>query len=57
MKVIGILLIVLCVVGLIMGLNMFGDIGIACIVGGLSAGLSGIGFIMADKKLRNYTGR
>ena len=44
-KVIGILLIVLGVPGIIMGLMMFGDIGIACLVGAISALLSGIGFL------------
>lgn len=32
MKVIGILLIVLGVIGILMGFMMFGDIGIACIL-------------------------
>ncbi len=50
-KVIAILLIVLGVVGIIMGLMMFGDIGIACIVGALSALLSGIGFLTVSKRL------
>lgn len=53
MRVIGILLVVLGVVGLIMGMMMFGDIGIACIVGGLSALLSGVGFNLAAGKLKN----
>lgn len=51
MKVIGILLIILGVIGILMGLMMFGDIGIACIVGAISALLSGIGFIIANKKI------
>lgn len=34
MKIIGILLLILGVIGLLMGMMMFGDIGIACIVGG-----------------------
>ncbi len=51
MKVIGILLLVVGVVGIIMGMMMFGDIGIACIVGALAAGLSGIGFLKVAKKL------
>ncbi len=53
MKAIGIILIILGVAGIALGLMMFGDIGIACIVGALSALLSGIGFIIAAKKLRN----
>lgn len=44
MKVIGILLIILGIIGIVMGGMMFGDIGIACIVGAMSALLSGIGF-------------
>ena len=51
MKVVGILLIILGVIGIVMGLMMFGDIGVACIVGALAALLSGIGFIMASKKV------
>ncbi|MCR5508008.1 MAG: hypothetical protein K6F34_04900 [Lachnospiraceae bacterium] len=51
MKVIGILLVVLGALGIVMGCMMFGDIGIACIVGALSALLSGIGFIMASRRL------
>ncbi|MEE8817229.1 MAG: hypothetical protein SOH60_12265 [Lachnospiraceae bacterium] len=51
MKIIGILLLVLGIIGLVMGMMMFGDIGIACIVGALSAILSGIGFLQVSKKL------
>ena len=51
MKIIGIIEIVLCVLGILMGLMMFGDIGIACIVGALAALLSGIGFIITSKKI------
>lgn len=51
MKVIGILLIIVGVIGILMGLMMFGDIGIACIVGALAALLSGIGFLIADKRI------
>jgi hypothetical protein len=53
MKAIGILLILLGIIGILMGLMMFGDIGIACIVGALSALLSGIGFLSVAKKLRD----
>ena len=48
-KAIGILLIVLGVLGIIMGLMMFGDIGIARMVGTISALLSGIGFLSLQK--------
>ena len=51
MKAIGILLIILGVIGILMGFMMFGDIGIACFVGALSALLSGIGFIKVSKKM------
>lgn len=51
MKAIGIILIILGVIGILLGLMMFGDIGIACIVGALSALLSGIGFLIANKRL------
>jgi len=52
MKAIGIILIVIGAVGIIMGINMIGDIGIAAIVGALAALVSGIGFILADKKMK-----
>lgn len=50
MKAIGILLIILGAVGIIMGLMMFGDIGIACIIGAVAALLSGIGFLLVPKR-------
>ncbi|WP_175412967.1 hypothetical protein [Clostridium sp. AWRP] len=53
MKAIGIILIVIGVIGIIMGINMFGDIGIAAIVGALAALVSGIGFILSDKKMNS----
>lgn len=51
MKVIGIILIVLGALGIFMGLMMFGDIGLACLVGALTAVLSGIGFLLASRRL------
>ena len=51
MKAIGIILIVLGVLGIVMGLMMFGDIGLACLVGALTAVLSGIGFLLASKRV------
>lgn len=51
MKVIGILEIILGIIGILMGFMMFGDIGIACIVGALAAFLSGIGFLIAAKRV------
>jgi len=53
MKLIGILLIILGVVGILLGLMMIGDIGIACFVGALAALLSGIGFLKVSKALSN----
>lgn len=44
-KAIGILLIILGILGVLCGSMMFGDIGIACIIGALGALLSGIGFV------------
>ncbi len=55
MKVIGILLIVLGLLGILMGMMMFGDIGIACFVGAGAALLSGIGFMMVNGKLSRST--
>ena len=48
-KVIGVLLIIVGILGILMGLMMFGDIGIACIVGALSALLSGMGFVSISR--------
>lgn len=53
MKVIAIILIVLGIIGIAMGFMMFGDIGVACIVGALAALFSGVGFLMVNKKLKN----
>ena len=55
MRLIGILLIVLGIIGILMGMLMFGDIGIACIVGALAALLSGIGFLMAAGKFKKLS--
>ncbi len=52
MFVIGILLIIWGVIGIAMGMMMFGDIGIACIVGAVTAILCGIGFIIANKRIK-----
>ena len=42
MKIIGILLIWVGLLGILMGCMMFGDIGLACLVGAITALLSGI---------------
>lgn len=52
MRKIGILLILWGVLGVFMGSIMFGDIGIACIVGAVTAILCGIGFLQADKQVK-----
>lgn len=51
MKAIGIILIVLGGLGIILGLMMFGDIGLACLVGALAALLSGIGFLLVARRV------
>ncbi len=52
MIVIGILLIVLGFLGFIMGSMMFGDIGVSAMIGALTAILSGIGFLIANSKIK-----
>ncbi len=52
MTVIGVLLIIAGIVGIIMGMMMFGDIGIACMVGAVAALLSGIGFMIASSQIK-----
>ena len=52
MKAIGIILIVLGALGIVMGLMMFGDIGLACLVGALTAVLSGIGFLLVSRRVQ-----
>ena len=49
---IGILLILVGLFGLVSGTVAFGDIGIACAIGGITALLSGIGFISISRKLK-----
>ena len=50
MKSIGISLIIIGVLGVLMGAVMFGDIGIAAIIGSVVGILSGIGFIKINKQ-------
>ena len=52
MKTIGIILIVVGVVGMILGGMMFGDIGIAAMIGAVTAILSGIGFLTVSRKIQ-----
>ncbi len=49
MKIIGILLIWVGLLGILMGCMMFGDIGLACLVGAITALLSGIGFLLVPR--------
>jgi len=51
MKVFGIILIVIGVIGIIMGGAMFGDIGIAAWIGAVTALVTGIGFLKLNKLL------
>jgi len=52
MKLIGILLLVIGVIGFILGCMMFGDIGIAAMIGASTAIVSGIGFLKIGKLLQ-----
>lgn len=52
MMILGILLIIWGMIGIAMGMMMFGDIGVACIVGAVTAILCGIGFILTNNKLK-----
>ena len=51
MKIFGIILIVIGVIGIVMGGAMFGDIGIAAWVGAVTALITGIGFLKLNKLL------
>ena len=51
MKIIGILLLVVCGVGLALSTMMFGDSGIAAAIGSISAVLTGVGFMKLNKQL------
>lgn len=51
MKVIGIILIVIGALGTLLSSMMFGDIGIAAFIGSITAVLSGVGFILVNKRL------
>lgn len=52
MKGIGIALIVVGTIGCLMGMMMFGDIGIACMVGSVGCILSGCGFLSAYRQIQ-----
>lgn len=51
MKIIGIILIAIGVIGFIIAANMYGDIGIAAFIGSIPAVISGIGFLLARKEI------
>ena len=51
MKIISILLLIVGIAGIIFSTLAFGDIGIACFIGGAAALLSGINFLILAKKL------
>ena len=52
MIAVGVLLIILGAAGIIVGGNMFGDIGIACLVGAGAALIAGIGFLVASSRIK-----
>lgn len=52
MRTISILLIILGIIGIACGLIAVGDIGIACLIGGATAFLSGIGFWITAGKIK-----
>ena len=56
MMILGIILIIWGIIGIAMGMMMFGDIGVACIVGAVTAILCGIGFILTNKKMKKMSG-
>lgn len=56
MKVIAIILIILGIIGILMGLMMFGDIGIAALIGAITALLTGIGFFKLNSTLKQIKG-
>ena len=53
MKVFGIISIILGICGIGLGMMMFGDIGISCIVGGLAALLAGLALVNGAKRIKN----
>jgi hypothetical protein len=55
MKVIGILLLAVGAIGVVLGGMMFGDIGMAALIGAITAILSGIGFLVCNKALRSLS--
>lgn len=54
MKIIGTILFIIGVLGILLGSMMFGDIGLAAIIGSLAALFSGVGFFRFEKKVKEY---
>ena len=52
MMIKGMLLLIWGIIGIAMGMMMFGDIGVACIVGAVTAIFCGIGFIVTNNKIK-----
>lgn len=50
-RIIGILLVLVGLFGLFAGFAAYGDIGIACMIGGVTALLSGVGFIAVSREI------
>lgn len=55
MNNIGVALIVVGIIGLALSTMMFGDIGVAAVIGSLASLFSGIGFILANKKFNQIS--
>ena len=53
MKGIGISLFIWGCIGILFGLQMFGDIGIACIWASVASILAGVGFLSVNKQIQN----
>ena len=52
MKIFGILLLIIGIIGVFLASMMFGDIGIAALIGAATAIVTGIGFIKLNKTLK-----
>ena len=57
MKIIGIILIIIGAIGILLGSMMFGDIGIAAMIGAAAALVSGIGFLKVEKTIKELQRR
>jgi len=52
MTAVGILLLILGVIGMLLGSLMIGDIGLAAMIGSAASILSGIGFLLCNRRLK-----